>query len=882
MFAGAAFTDQADIKVDTEVVNTLVSLGVINGYTDGSFKPNDTVTRAEMAKMIYVLRTGNSDASAYNNDKTTFTDVNGHWAAGYVKYCQSLGIIAGVSATQFKPDANVTAQEAAKMLLVTLGYDAQKAGLVGINWASKTNALADENGLLEDVNTSFTAACPRQYAAQLMYNAIFANTVVLRDGEYTKYGTNNSKNPTVGQKYMGLEEFTGLFTGDSKINTGLKDGQIYVGGKIATYTPANGNALVGEMVKVLYKESKDGVNGLDKKDTVYGIYETDDTTVINATLGDIDDNDGAKIKVDGTKYDVYSGGMDVYVNYVATNNDLSAAAFTSAYKKDSADTVKFVQDENGKVIAAYITHVEFRKVTGVTSSKISIAGIGTLDIDDDMKLADGVKKDDIVAVTTLYNTNPKDDDAFNIIEKATVTTGVKVASIKKDTQVRIDDSYAKLADYNNKISASDSNYKTASVGHPLDLDATYDFVMYGKYWVAAKKVSASSQDIALVTKKGSTGIDDQVKVLKADGSETVYTYDDDDNKGADYSYLKVQGTYNASTNPNGDTASADRLYSFSMVGSNKIQLKNGTSTTVSPANANNGGETVSGLHFYAATYAGNSDNVIYNDDNKSLYVDGKSYVAAEDAVAFVYAANKGDNYVYKIDGLKKIKTSDIVSDTTKKIEYVLNDDKEVVAFYIETSNKPGATASNDKYGYVTTDVSSSKVDGTEYREVSVWNGTAVEDIKIETSSNITNLKKGAFVKYAVGADGLVDTADLEILTTGNIGAVESYNATRGLLTVYDATTYAVDGNKSTTAVSATNTYKLAKDIVIIGVNTDDKKSVEGIDAVTKAFDNGTVATNNIVFVLNSDDEVVAIFVDPDNAIINKSGLIPTGTAIVED
>ena len=69
MFAGAAFTDQADFAVKTDVVDTLVQLGVINGYTDGSFKPNGTVTRAEMAKMIYVLRTGNSDASAYNDDK---------------------------------------------------------------------------------------------------------------------------------------------------------------------------------------------------------------------------------------------------------------------------------------------------------------------------------------------------------------------------------------------------------------------------------------------------------------------------------------------------------------------------------------------------------------------------------------------------------------------------------------------------------------------------------------------------------------------------------------------------------------------------------------------------------------------------------------------
>ena len=56
MFAGAAFTDSADIKVDTEVVDTLVSLGVVNGYDDGSFKPNGAVTRAEMAKMIYSFR----------------------------------------------------------------------------------------------------------------------------------------------------------------------------------------------------------------------------------------------------------------------------------------------------------------------------------------------------------------------------------------------------------------------------------------------------------------------------------------------------------------------------------------------------------------------------------------------------------------------------------------------------------------------------------------------------------------------------------------------------------------------------------------------------------------------------------------------------------
>ena len=166
MFAGAAFTDSADIKVKSEVVDTLTALGVVAGFEDGSFQPNGTVTRAQMAKMIYVLRTGKSDASAYNDDKTSFTDINGHWARGYIKYCQSLGIIAGKSNTKFDPNGNVTAQEAAKMLLVTLGYDASKVGLTGANWASKTNALADENGLLKDVNTSFTVRC----TADLQYH----------------------------------------------------------------------------------------------------------------------------------------------------------------------------------------------------------------------------------------------------------------------------------------------------------------------------------------------------------------------------------------------------------------------------------------------------------------------------------------------------------------------------------------------------------------------------------------------------------------------------------------------------------------------------------------------------------------------------------------
>ena len=172
--AGAAFTDQSDIKVDSRVIDTLVEKNVIKGYENGSFQPNETVSRAEMAKMIYVLRTnGGTDAATYAEKMSTnFNDVNNHWASGYIKYCYAYGIVAGKSSTVFAPDAPVTTVEAAKMLLVYSGHDVQKDGLTGAQWKENALKLADKDGLLVSVNIKPDDALPRQYAAQMIYNAI--------------------------------------------------------------------------------------------------------------------------------------------------------------------------------------------------------------------------------------------------------------------------------------------------------------------------------------------------------------------------------------------------------------------------------------------------------------------------------------------------------------------------------------------------------------------------------------------------------------------------------------------------------------------------------------------------------------------------------------
>ena len=531
MFAGAAFTDQADIKVENEVVDTLIELGVINGYTDGSFKPNDTVTRAEMAKMIYVLRTGNSDASAYNNDKTSFTDVNGHWAAGFIKYCQSVGIIAGQSATKFAPDQTVTAQEAAKMLLVTLGYDANKAGLVGINWASKTNALADENGLLEDVNTSFTGPCPRQYAAQLIYNAIDTPTVVWRDDAYTNVTLLGDDNKTVGEKFMNLKKTTAVLTKVTKTSgketfeltlgkdtvdlnktTDSKDKALYN----FTDVKKDYSDLKYQMVTVLYKNND--------KSKVYGVYATKDNTQQTGILKDIKMDGDKKVKLDGTKYDL-ADNTSVYINgadtkytikdFVDKFGDGSDTKYTDQAYFQPTEVKLLATDGSTKYSILNVKTFAVAQVTAVGSDYINVSfkkGDNTIASkskleSDDWDWYDGIKKNDYVVLTAAgnYGTN------HGLVEKATVVTG-KVNGTSSDDGVAIGDEWYKMAG------------KGKNMVERPNTGANVEMVVVNGYVYYTDTTAGSIDDIALLVEaapKGGVNSKWEARMIFADGTDKV-------------------------------------------------------------------------------------------------------------------------------------------------------------------------------------------------------------------------------------------------------------------------------------------------------------------------------------------------------------------------
>lgn len=175
----ADFADAKDVK-NVEAVDVLSYINVLEGYpADKSFKPAKNITREEAAKIIAIFANKSTDISSLYTSANPFADMKGRWGESYVAYGYRAGIIAGKNATSFVPKANVKGTEFLKMVLVVLGYDQNKEGLVGSSWAVNTLELAKVKGLMKGLdNFDANAALTRDQAAQIMLNALKAEKVV--------------------------------------------------------------------------------------------------------------------------------------------------------------------------------------------------------------------------------------------------------------------------------------------------------------------------------------------------------------------------------------------------------------------------------------------------------------------------------------------------------------------------------------------------------------------------------------------------------------------------------------------------------------------------------------------------------------------------------
>ena len=172
------YADAKDVKY-VEAVDVLTAIGVLNGK-GASYKPNDTLKRAEAAKIIAMFDNGDTDISKLYNPANTFVDVaKDYWAVSYIAYCAKQGIISGVGNNKYAPESKLTGIQFLKMVLVTLGYDAKEEGLVGTSWKVNVLKLARAAGLTDVLGKKYDydAELTRDAAAQIMLNALNAKTV---------------------------------------------------------------------------------------------------------------------------------------------------------------------------------------------------------------------------------------------------------------------------------------------------------------------------------------------------------------------------------------------------------------------------------------------------------------------------------------------------------------------------------------------------------------------------------------------------------------------------------------------------------------------------------------------------------------------------------
>ena len=496
MFAGAAFTDAADINPDNlDAVELLSALKIIQGREDGSYDPQGNVTRAEMAKMIYVIRNGgNDDASAYETVTTTFTDISGHWAEGYIKYLQNTNIVAGKSATKFDPNGNVTTVEAMKMALVLSGYRADKANLTGAAWANNTISQATTVGMTKDVNSAMAGACTRQDAAQILYNTLL-EVYAVQFSEITNSFLFDSKSGlafngdpiTVGNKWMDLRVETGFLTAVPSSKTNPKGVTfVYDGNEDGTYSSServtfrNASAdytdLLGYEVKVVWDdEHKNDANA------IYGIYKTANNASYSMTWDDVE-QDGTnlnKVKFDGSTYeldlnDKVANSIEGMVGANLANTiaayvdgepvqDFTAAKFNKAAL---ADTVTFIDfDGDGKIEAVQVHEISVAKISYVGSNNLTSKLVGPARnykpaFEPSAKLADitvyeGIAKDDYAQVSYDYF---NDKLTYEKLELQTGTIEATRTTADGTKEIRIGGNWYKAsADYTDMPTALYTN-----------------------------------------------------------------------------------------------------------------------------------------------------------------------------------------------------------------------------------------------------------------------------------------------------------------------------------------------------------------------------------------------------------------------------------------
>lgn len=809
--AGAAYTDQSSINSDYKTaVDVLSAIKVMQGKASGQFDPKGNVTRAEMAKMIYVGSIGEDDGAAlYASMATKFTDFTGaDWAANYIKWANHKNIVAGTSATTFRPLNNVTGVQAAKMILTMMGFNADLEGYQNVeNWEFNIADDARTFGLLDGLDYSCLGrALTREEAAKMIHNGLDKGiAVTYNDKGIGSYDTTASDMLTT---VFGLQQADKVLTATATAGLTGPAGYVEKDGKPTTQE----SVIFGSDAAV---KVKDGVtldaSLIGQNVVVYTSSKTNEVYAV-AAKGDVVK---ATVAADTDTQKTVTAGAKIYVNNVSNDSaNLATLAATDGV------TLSYIGSE------ATASGVTTFTVKTVIVKQVAYGEATIADAKEDGK--------DIKTIAVDSTDNTFDIAATNVAKidgAAAIATGDKViVSMSKDAKganvyaVSKVDTFVdgKITAISNKgvVTIAGKNYEVSTIagtkGAGLTVAATSDansrFYLYNgkiveKTAVPGAVVENDKFALLLGVKNGAAGsdasgldgaqlaVDPQAFMMTADGKIASYVVASAFTTGKVDLNKDLQTAYGSVTGTKLDTPV---LVKYSMTADGKVNLGNkvGTATTVAAA----------------ADYNGTA----------VLTTDAGQYVVDKDTV-FMNKTSADTAYPYTVAAAAlKIKKSQAIT--------VVADDKNVAkVIFINDANFAPAGATQTKLGVILS-----------------YANTA--------DGIIVNMFDGAAVKqYAT----TLTSTDLD----SAIAKLGAYTLTGEKLTAFDAADTSIKSGEAKAYVAGayvtidTTSYDLAADCALWTVDTK-------AETATNSADLSGVATKAVAvnFTLNDAGAVNAIYV----------------------
>ena len=757
--AGAKdFTDNSKINYE-EAVEVMSTLGVVGGYTDGTFKPQGTLTRGAAAKIICNLILGTTTADALTADAAPYKDVaTTNVFAPYIAYCAKEGIISGYADGTFRPANTLTGYAFMKMLLGALGLQADKEGYTGPNWSisvakrALSKDVALDNGLKGEFNGA--KAATREEACLYALNMMKAGTFSYPNDNTVIVGNVSVSTSAKAEQDKKTPYYETVFKNLHANNTSDAFGRPatrwdYKGVKIGTYAKTPDLTYVGSQ-------------------KINDIYAD-----LNMSTKDIT----ANLYVNGVSFDTAKNGKDAATFTVSKDNDTKLDKLGGTADKIGNGTLIEVyrNDDNNHVdvIAMSVYAGKITDVKDATSKKDAYVVVDTdstiADFNDEYE-TEAFAEDDVVAFTYA---------------DGEIQTMYKMESVSGELTKKVIDKSLTLGDTTYKYGKEKTFNGTSEAG--LTNKSSYDvYVDANGFALYIEETGANVSDYALLLNINGDATNwingNRAKLVFADGS--VKTVDTD----KDYS-----NAYDADDLPLLVRVKANSDGEYKLSGSYESK-------------------GVPALENKKLT----ADGKTVNTDSKTIFVINKNgetakfnvYTGIKNAPEIVDAAKTAETYVYSKGGVAKVVyiTGVATTNSSKDITFIagksaskLNAATDTAAYYVYNAVVKGEVTSvmimakADENGNVQSDA---QINNPGELDNVIWFSTTADsdDIIYKASTKSTKgvdvysadgVKKVSADEVIVGTmvngekvDGanMSMASDVKVYTINNDGDIEAISA----------------------------------------------------------------------------------------------------------